>query len=107
MVTGTACLVSPRDVLAAVGGSDSIDDLTGIVTRVLGARLVAQAGLDLILGPSTRRLDVAVDLTHAASMLPLAVLSPRHRRTALFSAAVATTTAILSLLEPPESGSSA
>jgi hypothetical protein len=95
MVLGGACLAAPGQVLAAVGGPDRDDAATLVVTRVLGARLVLQAGADIVLGTRTRWVDVAVDSVHAASMIPVAVLSDEHRRTALVSLAAATTTAAL------------
>lgn len=58
------------------------------ITRVLGGRYAAQGALDLVL-PHDRRLDVAVELLHAASMLPLARRGHPHARLALLSAGVA------------------
>lgn len=58
--------------------------------RVIGGRYLAQACLSA--GPPTKdvlALGVEVDLVHAVSMLVLAVLDPRWRRTALRSAVVA------------------
>jgi hypothetical protein len=94
---GGTCLAVPGEVLGLVGGPDRGDPRTLLVARVLGGRLVLQGIADLAWGRRTRRLGVAVDLAHAASMLPLAVLWPAHRRTALVSAAAATTTALLDL----------
>ena len=92
---GAVCLAVPDRVLAAVGGPDRDDRRSQRVARALGARLVLQAGLDLALGPRTRRADVAVELTHATSMLPAALLWPAHRRSALASAALAVGIALL------------
>jgi len=63
--------------------------------RVLGARYVVQS----VGGPWLHRswvpeADAAVDVIHAASMLGLAGLAPRHRRLALASAATATAFAL-------------
>ena len=94
---GAACLAAPDLVLDAVGGPDRHDPTTRRITQVLGGRLAVQGVGDIVLGPRTRRLDVLVDLTHAASMLPAAALWPRHRRSALVSAAVATGVAVLDM----------
>jgi hypothetical protein len=92
---GGACLVSPDLVLDVVGGPDRDDPTTQLVARVLGGRLVLQGIADLTWGRRTRGVGVVVDLAHAASMLPAAARWPTHRRTALVSAAMATTTALL------------
>ncbi len=94
---GGACLLTPDRVLDVVGGPDRHDRRTQLVTRLLGGRLVLQAGADVVLGRRTRTIDMVVDLTHAASMLPLAVRWPAHRRTALVSGATASTIALLDL----------
>lgn len=94
---GSACVAFPAQVLAAVGGPDRDDRHTQTVARVLGGRLLAQSAADLALGPRTRRLEATVDLVHAASMLPIAMWWPAHRRTALVSAAAAAFTAALDL----------
>lgn len=95
VVVGGACVVVPGWVLGAVGAPDRDDRRVRLVARVLGTRLVLQAGLDVARGRRTRTLDLAVELTHAASMLPAAVLWPQHRRAALASAAIATGIALL------------
>ena len=64
-----------------------------VVMRVLGARqlgqhVAAERGDDLLGGP-------VLDILHAASMLPVAVVSRRYRRSALTSAAVAAALALL------------
>jgi hypothetical protein len=99
-VTGALCLAAPRAVLAAIGGPDRDDPVTEVVARVLGGRLVLQAAADLVLGARARGVGAAVDLTHAASMVPVAIRWREHRRTALVSASVATATAALDLREP-------
>ena len=97
LALGGLCLAMPTTVLRLLGSSDRDDPVVLRTARVLGARLVVQAGLDLTLGPRTRRADIVVDLTHATSMVPVALLWPRHRRTALASAAMASTVALLDL----------
>jgi len=101
LALGTTCVAAPAAVLGAVGGPDRTDHTTQLVTRVLGGRLVLQGVADLALGRRTRVLDVLVDLTHAASMLPAAALWREHRRSALASAAVATGIALLDLMDRP------
>jgi hypothetical protein len=92
---GTVCAVAPGRVLAAVAGRDQDDPRVVAVTRVLGGRLLLQAGADLAFGPRTRTADVLVEVAHAASMLPAALIWPTHRRSALASAAGATSIALL------------
>jgi hypothetical protein len=60
------------------------------LVRLLGARMLAQSGLEL--ARPTRpvlRAGTAVDALHAASMLALAARRPDYRRSALASAVVA------------------
>ncbi|HEY3529306.1 MAG TPA: hypothetical protein VGK78_09155 [Nocardioides sp.] len=95
VLLGGACIAVPTQLLAVIGGLDRDDGHTRAIVRVLGARLVAQSVADLALGPRTRGFDAAVDLIHAASMVPVAAHWPAHRRTAVASAAIATGTAVL------------
>ena len=104
LAVGLPCLAAPGPVLAAIGGPDRTDRRTQLVTRVLGGRLVLQAVADVAVGRRTRIPDVLVDLTHAASMLPLAALRREHRRSALASAATATGIAALDLRDTPGPG---
>ncbi len=92
---GAGCLLAPGAVLALVGGRDRNEPGIRLVSRILGARLVVQGAADLALGPRTRTVDVAVDLTHAASMVAAAARWPAHRRAALASASLATLGAVL------------
>ena len=94
---GGTCLLLPDQVLDVVGGPDRHDPTTRVVARVLGGRQMVQGCADLLLGRRTRGLDVVIDLTHAASMLPVALWWPDHRRTALVSAATAAAVALLDL----------
>jgi hypothetical protein len=104
LLLGTVCLARPAVALEAIGGPDQGDDATELVARVLGGRLVLQGLGDLALGRRLRRADLVIELTHAASMLPAAAAWPRHRRSALASAAVATTIGLLDLVSTPRSG---
>lgn len=95
LVVGTGCLVAPAGMDEVVG---ALDTRTLTIVRVLGGRLVLQAGLDVALGARTRRLDLAVELVHAASMVSVAVTRPAYRRPALVSAAVASGIAVLDVM---------
>jgi NAD(P)-dependent dehydrogenase (short-subunit alcohol dehydrogenase family) len=87
---GSALLAAPGPALVLAGGPDRHDDRVRRLSRVLGGRLVLQGVADAVLDGRSRRLDMTVELGHAASMLPVVALSPRHRRTASVSAALAT-----------------
>jgi hypothetical protein len=97
LVVGTAFLSVPGGVLRAIGAPDRADRRVRTVTRVLGARIVGQAGLDVAGAAPARGTDAAVELAHAASMLPVVALWPVHRRAASVSAAVAMGLAVLDL----------
>lgn len=99
LVVSGAYIIRPEWVLAAVGAPDQDDGRVRQVTRVLGVRMVAQAGLHVVRGRRTPALDVVVELTHALSMLPAAVLWPTHRRSASVSAAIAAGIAVLDFSE--------
>ncbi|MDR6864723.1 hypothetical protein [Phycicoccus sp. 3266] len=94
---GAAYLLATRRLLRLVSGrSPATAEVP--VTRVLGARLVAQ-GLVLCLAPEGElarvgRRTAAVDGVHGLSMAALAAASPRHRPVALASAASAFTSAL-------------
>jgi len=96
-VLGSACLTAPAAVLAMVDGGDCEDSATRRVARVFGGRMVLQAVADVSLGRRTVRPGALVDVLHAVSMVPPAVCLPRHRRTALASACLATGVGLLDL----------
>jgi hypothetical protein len=98
---GSALLAAPGPALALADGPDRHDDLVLTVVRVLGGRLVLQAVTDVILRGRSRRLGMAVELAHAASMAAVVAHSPRHRRTASVSAALATGLALMDAAESP------
>ncbi len=83
---GAALLVVPGSVLrSTVGGRD--DRPARIVTRILGARHLVQAGLTgLRPGPTALWIGAAVDAVHAATALGLAALDDGRRRAALGNA---------------------
>jgi hypothetical protein len=104
---GGACLTAPAAVLAMVGGPDRGDADTRRVARVLGGRMVLQAVADVTLGRRTVRPGALVDVLHAVSMVPLAVSRPRHRRTAVASACLATGVGLLDLYGDTPGGTTA
>lgn len=60
------------------------------VVRLLGGRLLTQAGIEALHPTSATALGgAAVDVTHGLSMLAVATMSRRHRQAALRSAAFA------------------
>ena len=76
------------------------------VTRVLGVRHLVQAALTAGAPPGTARLGIgaAVDLTHAASMVGLALLDRTVRRPTLVDAAIETLLAAAGLAGADRSG---
>jgi hypothetical protein len=87
-------LIRPDRAAAVVGGRRPATWLV----RLLGARMLAQSGLEL--ARTTKpvlRTGAAVDALHALSMLALAVRWPRYRRGALASATVAAASAAAGL----------
>jgi hypothetical protein len=104
LLLGGALLARPHGVLRVIDGPDRDDDLVQTVARVLGARLVLQGLGDLVLGQRLRKVDLAIECAHAASMLPVAARWPRHRRSALVSAAMATGIGLLDLASARRSG---
>ena len=99
LVVGGACVVVPARVLAVLRAPDRDDVRVQRITRLLGVRLVLQAGLAHVWGGRAKDLDIVIELTHAASMLGTAVIVPTHRRSATMSAAIATGIAVLDLQE--------
>jgi hypothetical protein len=94
---------------AAVGGAlavrpDTVTRVVGInspnvppvwLVRVLGTRMAAQAGLQLVVpSAGVALLGARIDTAHAASMAAVAAISRRYRRGALVSGAIATASAV-------------
>ena len=98
---GVALLARPRRMADAVAPGFPRDRLW--VVRLLGARLVVQHGA-VLTAPSAGlvRLGSAVDLVHAASMVPL-VASPRYGRAARISGGLAAAYAAVALAVAPRS----
>jgi len=88
---GAALLGRPRQVLDALAPEFPADRRW--LAQVLGARQVAQYAVVLVAPtPSVVRIASAVELVHAASMVP-ALRLPRYRRAAWISGAVAAASA--------------
>ncbi len=91
---GTGLLLAPDAVLRSVDRR-TIDRRTRRVTRVLGGRELLQA---LLASRHHSRASIlsgaAVDATHAATMLALAIRCPAYRRPAAASSLTAATFAV-------------
>jgi hypothetical protein len=95
MASGVLLLARPQQVVDAVAPAFPRDRLPLVL--VLGARLVAQHGAVLAAPrPGLVRLGSAVDLLHAASMVPF-VASPRYGRAARISGGLAAAYAAVAL----------
>lgn len=96
---GVALLARPQRVVDAV--APAFPRERRWLVRVLGARLLVQHGAVLV-APDRRlvRLSSAVDLLHAASMVPV-VASPRYGPAARTSGALAAAYAAVSLSVAP------
>jgi hypothetical protein len=87
---GVVLLIAPNRMSRALTGVP-LDGPARAAARLLGVREVGQALLTARTGSvAVRRIGRAVDGLHALSMIALAVVSPRRRRLALASSAVAT-----------------
>ena len=88
-IAGSVLLLRPRQVAAAAAPPPNVAPAPW-VTRVLGARQLAQGAVTLA-RPSVAVtvLGAVVEATHAASMLIVAAMSSRYRRPALISAGFA------------------
>ena len=97
--TGIALLARPQQVVDAVAPAFPRERLW--LVRLLGARLLAQHGAILASpGPRLVRLGSAVDLAHAASMVPF-LASPRYGRAARISGGLAAAYAAVALAVAP------
>ena len=95
LAVGAALATRPRRVVDALAPEFPRERLW--VARLLGARLVVQHAAVLIApSPALVRLGSAVDLAHAASMVPL-VASPRYGRAARISGGCAAAHAAVAL----------
>ena len=86
---GLLLLGAPREILAAVGAPETTRG-TVAVTRLLGARHVAQGGVTLLAPTVTvRRCGAAADLLHASTAVALAAARRPWRRVATADALLA------------------
>jgi hypothetical protein len=101
VATGAVLLARTERVVDAVAPAFPRDRRW--LVRVLGARLVAQHGA-VLAAPERRlvRLGSAVDLLHAASMVPF-VASPRYGPAARMSGGLAAAYAAVALAAAPRS----
>ena len=60
-----------------------------IALRFLGARHVATGTIQVLIPGRLQRLEIGIDVIHAATMVGLGALDPPRRRPALVTAAVA------------------
>jgi hypothetical protein len=97
--SGIALLTRPQQVVDALAPAFPSDRLW--LVRALGARLVGQHGAVLVsASPRLVRLGSAVDLVHAATMVPF-VASPRYGRAARISGGLAAVYAAVALAVVP------
>jgi hypothetical protein len=97
--TGVLLLARPQQVVDVVAPAFPRERLW--LVRALGARLLAQHGAVLVApDPRLVRLGSAVDLVHAASMVPF-VASPRYGRAARISGGLAAAYAAVALAAAP------
>jgi hypothetical protein len=97
--SGMALLARPERIVDAVAPEFPRDRLT--LVRLLGVRLVAQHAAVLTApGAGSVRLGSAVDLVHAATMVPF-VASPRYGRAARISGGLAAAYAAVALAVAP------
>ena len=95
--SGVVLLARPQQVVDRAAPAFPRERLW--LVRLLGVRLLAQHGAVLVsAGP--RRLGSAVDLAHAASMVPF-VASPRYGRAARISGGLAAAYAAVALAVAP------
>jgi hypothetical protein len=101
VATGAMLLTRPDRVVDAIAPAFPRDRRW--LVRVLGARLIAQHGA-VLAAPERRlvRLGSAVDLLHAASMVPF-VASPRYGPAARVSGGLAAAYAAVALAVVPRS----
>ena len=99
VATGVALLARPQRIVDAVAPAFPRERLW--IVRLLGVRLVAQHGA-VLAAPTAGlvRLGSAVDLVHAATMVPF-VASPRYGPAARISGGLAAAYAAVALAAAP------
>jgi hypothetical protein len=91
---GVALLVAGRRLDALLDGPGPSRVELGL-TRLLGVRQLGEAAVLWRFGARARTGVLATEGLHGASMLALAAVSPRHRRIAVASLAMATLLGVL------------
>jgi hypothetical protein len=93
---GVGALLAARpDVAVARCGIRSPNTPPAWVVRLLGGRMVLQAGAELLRPtPDLALTGALVDATHALSMVGVALISRRYRRGAVISAGIAAASAV-------------
>ena len=91
---GLALLARGDDLWTAVHGTAPTRSERAVVD-ILAARHLLQGGAQVLAPRLTRSPAVLVDVIHTATMVGVAVWSPRYRKVALVTAAVASTGAVL------------
>lgn len=87
---GLACLVAPAAIVRTVGGAPA-DHRAVVVTRVLGARHLVQAGFTAVApGPAVLAAGTWVDAVHALTAVGFAVVDRSRARLSLVDAVIAT-----------------
>jgi hypothetical protein len=101
VASGAALLARPQEIVDRLSPAFPADRVW--LVRALGARLVLQHGA-VVAAPRRRlvRLGSAIDLGHAASMVPF-VASPRYGPAARISGALAACYAAVALAVAPRS----
>src|SRR4051794_18591874 len=82
---GVAALARPEAMVSAVTARPA-SALETFAARAIGGRLAAQAVIVLLWPGRTAGVAAAVDVLHAATMVPAAAVSRRERRLCLASA---------------------
>lgn len=87
-VVGATMAATPVQIAQVAAGRGGV--APPLVVRILGLRMAVQGALT-VARPSRAVLDVGAgtDALHLASMIGLAAVTPKYRRTALISATVA------------------
>ncbi len=86
---GTLLVARPDLGLQMLGAPDTSGPAPTVL-RILGARHLAQAAVELARGPAWRRPGAVVDVLHATTSVLFAALDREWRRAALTDATIAT-----------------
>lgn len=90
-----ALLAAPGPVVRVVGGRD--EPASRWVVRVLGARHLVEAAVEIRHGRGVRRAGAAIDGIHSCTAMAFGLADRRWRRPALIDAGVAAAFAALGL----------